>query len=315
MNATFYVITADSDGPYQCCMSWAQLRILQGRGDDIGSHTINHPKLTNLTKARAKQEVCGSRNDMLRNSIDDPESFAYPYGSYNRASEKVVARCGFTNARQGGGISSSSTTPGPPWAETLPAKDREAVRTIAVDGANPIKLLDLENYVIKAAAHGGGWLPITFHEVCDAYAPDFSHCMSTYGPIWDTVLGQFLDWLHNAGHARGAPAGVVVRTMRWAMNTVNGPDTTPPSTSAQCDGSPCQVAAYPGPVSVSLSATDPGGVGVAKTYYTVDGSIPNTTSEVYQTQLTVRRSGRIKFFSVDSGGNAEKVKTVTVEIG
>jgi peptidoglycan/xylan/chitin deacetylase (PgdA/CDA1 family) len=205
MNATFYVITADSDGPYQCCMSWAQLRILQGRGDDIGSHTINHPKLTNLTKARAKQEVCGSRNDMLRNSIDDPESFAYPYGSYNRASEKVVARCGFTNARQGGGISSSSTTPGPPWAETLPAKDREAVRTIAVDGANPIKLLDLENYVIKAAAHGGGWLPITFHEVCDAYAPDFSHCMSTYGPIWDTVLGQFLDWLHNAGHARGAP--------------------------------------------------------------------------------------------------------------
>ena len=37
MNATFYVITADSDGPYPCCMSWTQLRTLQGEGDDVGS--------------------------------------------------------------------------------------------------------------------------------------------------------------------------------------------------------------------------------------------------------------------------------------
>ena len=220
MNATFYVITADSDGPYHCCMSWAQLRILQGEGNDIGSHTIDHPRLTTLTTARVKQEVCGSRQDMLRNGIGDPESFAYPYGSYDPATERVVAECGFTNARQGGGISSSNNTPAPPWAETLPPKDPEAVRTIAVDGASPILLPDLESYVTGAAT-AGGWLPITFHDVCDPYEADYIHCMSTYGPIDDTVLGQFLDWLGDAGHPGGAPAGVVVRTMRWAMSTVN----------------------------------------------------------------------------------------------
>jgi peptidoglycan/xylan/chitin deacetylase (PgdA/CDA1 family) len=315
MNATFYVITADADGPYPCCMSWAQLRALQGEGDDIGSHTISHPNLTALTPDRVTREVCGSRQDMLRNGIDDPVSFAYPYGSYDPAAERIVARCGFTNARQGGGISASNTRPGPPWAETLPPGDREAVRTIAVDGARPNRLSDLEKYVNGAADHGGGWLVITFHDVCDAYAPDYIHCMSTYGAIQDTVLGQFLGWLDRTGRPGGAPAGVVVQTMRRAANTVTGPDTVPPSTRALCDGASCRAARYPGPVSVRLPAADPGGVGVAKTYYTVNGAAPSTSSRVYQTPLVLRHSGKVRFFSVDNAGNAEQVKTVTVKVG
>lgn len=216
MHGTFYVITADSDVPYACCMSWAQLRILQAEGDDIGSHTVDHPNLTRISAARVAREVCGSRRDMLSHGIRDPRSFAYPFGSYNTGSEKIVRRCGFTISRQGGGISSSSSTPGPPWAETLPPRDSGAVRTIAPDGANPIRLPDLERFVTQAAAHGGGWLPITFHNVCDAYAADYLHCMSSYGPILDAALGQFLDWLHRAGRPGGAPAGVVVLTMRQA---------------------------------------------------------------------------------------------------
>ena len=315
MNATFYVITADSDGPYPCCMSWAQLRALQGDGDDIGSHTIHHANLKFAAPDRATREVCGSRLDMLRHGIDDPVSFAYPFGSYDPAAERIVARCGFTNARQGGGISSGNTTPGPPWAESLPPKDPEAVRTIAVDGASPIRLPDLEKYVTGAAANGGGWLVITFHDVCDAYTPDYIHCMSTYGPVQDTVLGRFLDWLGRGGHPGGAPAGVVVQTMRRAANTATGPDTTPPSTRALCDGSPCRAAAYRRPVSVRLPAADPGGAGVAMTYYTVDGPAPSTSSRRYQTPFVLHRSARIRFFSVDNAGNAERVKTVKVRVG
>jgi hypothetical protein len=163
-----------------------------------------------------------------------------------------------------------------------------------VDGASPIRLPDLEKYVTGAAAHGGGWLVITFHDVCDAYAPDYIHCMSTYGPIQDTVLGQFLGWLSRGGHPGGAPAGVVVQTMRRAANTTTGPDTTAPSTRARCDGSPCRAAAYRGPVSVRLPAADPGGAGVAVTYYTVDGPPPSASSRVYQTPLILRRSATIR---------------------
>ena len=109
MRATFYVITADSDGPYPCCMSWAQLRTLQGEGDDIGSHTVSHPNLKVLTPARITREVCGSRQDMLRNGIDDPVSFAYPYGSYDTAAERIVP--GADSPTPGKAAASPRTTP------------------------------------------------------------------------------------------------------------------------------------------------------------------------------------------------------------
>lgn len=223
MNATFYVITSDTDHGFQCCMSWSQLQTLQSQGDDIGSHTIDHPNLTTLSSDQVTQEVCGSRQDLISHGITNPVSFAYPFGAYNSSVESIVQQCGFTNARQGGGISSSNTTPGSPYIETLPPRDPMAVRTIAVDGANPIRLSDLEAFVTAASAHGGGWLPITFHNVCDQGASDWSSCMGSYGPIQDTVLGQFLDWLRNAGRPGGAPAGVVVQSASAAMNDATGP--------------------------------------------------------------------------------------------
>jgi Chitobiase/beta-hexosaminidase C-terminal domain len=145
-------------------------------------------------------------------------------------------------------------------------------------------------------------------------ADDFIHCMSTYGAIEDEVLRRFLDWLGHAGQPDGAPAGVVVRTMRWAAGTVRRPDATAPTTTVLCDGSPCR-AFYRGRVTVALSAADPGGVGVAKTYFTADGTTPTRSSSVYQIPFIMRRTETIKFFSVDNAGNRERVKTITVRIG
>ena len=85
-------------------------------------------------------------------------------------------------------------------------------------------LNDLEAFVNAAAAHGGGWLPMTFHDVCDQAASDYSSCMASYGPIDDAVLGQFLDWLRAAGQP-GAPAGVTVKTVAQVMP----PGTPPPA--------------------------------------------------------------------------------------
>ena len=76
------------------------------QGNDIGSHTITHPdNLTILTTAQLKQEICGSRQDLISHGIPDPQSFAYPDGIYNAAVRSMVKQCGFNNARQGGGIS------------------------------------------------------------------------------------------------------------------------------------------------------------------------------------------------------------------
>ncbi len=218
MTATYYVITTDPDAAHRCCMSWYQMEILQSLGNDIGSHTTSHANLTEVSPGQLTQEICGSRQDMISHGITDPQSFAYPFGAYNPTAESVVHRCGFNNARTGGGISNSNTTPSAPFQEAIPPKDPYALKTIAVDGSKSMRLADLESYVTAAAEHGGGWLPINFHEVCDARAADFSRCMSSYGPVQDTVLSQFLDWLAAAGRSGGAPAGVIVRNVCQVMH-------------------------------------------------------------------------------------------------
>src|SRR6266699_3853559 len=155
MNATFYVITSDSDGPYPCCMSFAQLRTLQGEGNDIGGHGVNHLNLTDpsTTYDQKVADVCGSRTDLINNGIDDPASYAYPFGAYNSTAETIVQQCGYQESRTGGGISSSTTAPSSPWADSLPPRDPFALRTVDVDAPNAKTLADLESLVTSAAAH------------------------------------------------------------------------------------------------------------------------------------------------------------------
>jgi hypothetical protein len=90
-----------------------------------------------------------------------------------------------------------------------------ARRRISDDAAGLAQLLDLlaGHGDGPEAAHGGGWLPLNFHDVCDANAADFSDCMSKHGSVEDTVFGQFLDWLVGAGQPGGGPAGVVVKNL------------------------------------------------------------------------------------------------------
>lgn len=218
MRATIYVITSDTNAGHSCCMSWSQLDTMAAEGNDIGGHGVYHLNLTDptLTYAQKVADVCGSYTDLVNNGISNPVSFAYPFGSYDATAQSIVQSCGFKSARAGGGISSSLTTPGTPWVETIPPQNPYAVRAIDVDGNTTKKLSDMENFVMAAAIHGGGWLPMIFHQVCDQAASDYSTCMSQYG-IQDTVLAQFMTWLGNSGMGGGAPAGTSVKTVAQVM--------------------------------------------------------------------------------------------------
>ena len=92
-------------------------------------------------------------------------------------------------------------------------------------------------------------------------------------------------------------------------------DTTPPTSSMNCNGSACQNGFYNGPVSVSLSAGDGSGSGVAAIYYTTDGSTPAATSaDLYSGAFQLSSTATVKYFSVDNAGNAEPVNSQTVSI-
>jgi len=75
-------------------------------------------------------------------------------------------------------------------------------------------------------------------------------------------------------------------------------DTVPPVSTASPRGGK-----YFHPVSVRLKTEDGGVI-----YYTTDGSQPTSSSEVYQTSVTLRKDTTIRFFAVDEAGNAENVR-------
>ncbi|MDQ1673702.1 MAG: hypothetical protein QOC98_2264, partial [Frankiaceae bacterium] len=92
-------------------------------------------------------------------------------------------------------------------------------------------------------------------------------------------------------------------------------DTTPPTTTATL--SPAANASgwnNTTPVSVTLSATDTGGAGVDKTYYTTDGTTPTTSSTIYGGPIPVNATTTVKFFSVDKAGQAEAVNSRLVQV-
>jgi hypothetical protein len=178
----------------------------------------------------------------------------------------------------------------------------------------PLTLANMEAAVTAAAANGGGWVQITFHEVCSQqFDPgNYSFCISDWGPVELSTLNAFLDWLGTTGQPGGAPPRTDVQTV---SQVINGPDTLAPITSVNCDGSPCASTVYNGSTTVSLASKDPGGSGVQATYYTTDGSTPTTTSPVWNGQpFTINQATTFKFFSVDNSGNTEAVQTQQVQV-
>ena len=79
-------------------------------------------------------------------------------------------------------------------------------------------------------------------------------------------------------------------------------NTTPPVTTADPPGG-----IYNSAQCVSLTCTDLSGSGCDKTYYTIDGSNPTTSSSVYSSCINISQATTLKFFSTDLAGNSESV--------
>ncbi len=123
-------------------------------------------------------------------------------------------------------------------------------------------------------------------------------------PLTSAATVQYRSW-DNAGNAEPVESQTI--------NVQEPPDTTPPTTAISCNGGTCSPTGYTAPVTVTLSAADnPGGWGVANTYYTTDGSTPTTSSTVYTGPFTVKQNTTVKFFSTDLAGNAEQVNSQAI---
>jgi peptidoglycan/xylan/chitin deacetylase (PgdA/CDA1 family) len=213
MKATFYVASGWVDAGSNSSMSALQMRALYRDGDEIGGMGKDHKSLTDTTTSTAykQAQVCDDRTRLIQLGVD-PQTFAYPQAAVDTAAEQIVQGCGYRAGRTIGGLAATSA----PYAEAVPPADAFKVRT-ANFPTGAVTLATLQAAVNAANSHGGGWLPMSFTQVCHQGASTYSTCMSSSKAIDDAVFSQFLDWLRNTGQTGGAPAGVSVNTVRAVM--------------------------------------------------------------------------------------------------
>lgn len=298
MRGTFFVNSGDvAATPGGFYMTWAQIHDLGSDGNEITGHSLTHPHLTQLSTTDLRHQICDDRTNLLNQGFSPVLSFAYPYAEYNAAVESMVSQCGYLSARTVGGLRSGTQCGGCPFAETLPPLDPYATRT-PQDISSSTTLAQMQGYVTQAEQNGGGWVQLVIHGVGDR------------GGVPLTQLTAFLDWLQ----PRSAN-GTVVETVYEAMTggAPPGQDTFPPSTTISCNAAACS-GWYGGAVSVSLSATDFGGSGVAATRYTTDGTDPTESSPTYSAPFPVSASATVKFRSWDNAGNVEATRAQAIQI-
>jgi peptidoglycan/xylan/chitin deacetylase (PgdA/CDA1 family) len=189
-------------------MTASQLRELQAQGNEIGGHTIDHRDLSQLSPPAQHHEICDDRVALEADGLAVTD-FAYPYGSLNASTPGIAHACGYQSARGAGGIASEGGCEGPcPAAETIPPHDPYHTRAVnsIIDTTT---LSTMTGYVRAAERHGGGWVQIVFHHVCDG--------CDLYA-ISPQTIAQFIAWL-----AHRSAIGTRVQTVRQVIHTPFAP--------------------------------------------------------------------------------------------
>jgi peptidoglycan/xylan/chitin deacetylase (PgdA/CDA1 family) len=76
----------------------ARVRALLRRGWELASHTLTHPDLRKVSRARLTSEVAGSRQALALRFGVPVDFFCYPYGRQDAAVRAAVKAAGYTGA-------------------------------------------------------------------------------------------------------------------------------------------------------------------------------------------------------------------------
>ena len=98
---TAYIITdriAQNRKTAPTWLTWPQLRILEQRGWDIGSHTVSHTESPNMSPEAAMKTLRQSRFTLERHLGHPVQWFCYPAGSVDAKSVEAVKEAGYVLA-------------------------------------------------------------------------------------------------------------------------------------------------------------------------------------------------------------------------
>ncbi len=96
-HATFYLVTGYISLSY-AFMNWDQIKDLMRDGDWIGSHTYWHAFVGRLAGFELKHQIVDAKTKLGNGLGLSVTTFAYPFGSYSLAAQRLVSDTGFTSA-------------------------------------------------------------------------------------------------------------------------------------------------------------------------------------------------------------------------
>ncbi|GIH90030.1 polysaccharide deacetylase family protein [Planobispora siamensis] len=197
MRGTFYVNSATLGDEEK--LTTRQLAAIAEAGHEIGGHTLNHTRLTELLPDQQRTQICDDRRALMKMG-HRVTTLAYPFGSVDADAKRTAKSCGYNAARVVGGIRQWNCPACPP-AESLPPADRWGVRSPG-SFTEETQVRQMKQLVLNAEKTGG-LIPLVFHRVC-------AGC-GWYSNSPEDVE-EFLGWL-----ASRKSRGTVVKTMAEAI--------------------------------------------------------------------------------------------------
>src|SRR4051812_20221077 len=191
MHATYYLNSPKISGDSEY-MTWTQVADLAAAGNEIGGGNADHVDLPLIHPTEAQQQICYDRTNLLQRGYNATD-FAYPYGDYSPTVKTIVQNCGYNSGR------TTDTFPSSSPSGQIPPPDPYQMNV----GTDTTTLTAMENAVNAARSAGGGWVPITFHHICNG-------CNINY--ITASDFATFLTWLQGQ-----AANGIVVKTMQEVL--------------------------------------------------------------------------------------------------
>lgn len=157
IRATWFIVAGSigqtprwpADGrPEGRLLNASELREMHDAGMEIGSHSVNHVRLTEVDDAHLIEELAESKTtleDLLGNPVD---SFAYPYGAWNERCAAAVKQAGYNAA--------CTTRTG--WA--LRDQDPHQLRRLTIFNQDTASTLARKLYF---GGHDVGWRDVARH--------------------------------------------------------------------------------------------------------------------------------------------------------
>lgn len=148
--ASFYILSNFFDDIQY--MSVAQVKSLQAQGHHIGSHTVSHPHLTELSPEDMRLEVTGSQKQ-LEAKLGPIKDFASPYGDFDDDVLNEIKQAYTSHRTVAVGIN------------TFENFDQYRLKSpnITVTATDD----EIKNLLTTAKEHNG-WLILTYHEINDS---------------------------------------------------------------------------------------------------------------------------------------------------